>query len=371
MRIIRPIDMKALVLNSKDNVATAIKELGENTDVSVKIGEEWKEIRVKQPIPFNHKFAFKRILKGQEIIKFGECIGRATSDIEEGEHVHIHNVEAYDEAFDEGEDIGGIVMGSFESEKKLKVDNLLKILDECKPVDLSWTYYSGMTQIPVLPPPRISWWKKYPDFPIREWEEPSGFKVEKIEMATHCGTHVDAPSHCCKGYDDEVTCEGQWDIDEIPLEHLFGRAVIIDFSNIEKLHKVTKEETVNWEKTYNIRIREKDIVVFHFGWDKYFGDQSIFIKDYPSLSVEVAKYLIKRGVYGVGVDTPDIDGPGNEPLAHRSLFENNIYVIENLANLKDYANNTHFIIVSPIKIRPDMQRRGGAGGAPARVFMFA
>ena len=32
------------------------------------------------------------IKKGQSIIKYGEIIGTATSNINIGEHVHIHNV---------------------------------------------------------------------------------------------------------------------------------------------------------------------------------------------------------------------------------------------------------------------------------------
>lgn len=38
--------------------------------------------------------AIKDIPKGGEIIKYGEIIGRATANIEPGEHVHVHNVES-------------------------------------------------------------------------------------------------------------------------------------------------------------------------------------------------------------------------------------------------------------------------------------
>lgn len=86
--------MEALVLYRKDNVATAIVDIKENRKVSVRIGDEWRDVLVRQPIPFGHKFALSRILRGGEVIKYGECIGKATSDIEVGEHVHIHNVES-------------------------------------------------------------------------------------------------------------------------------------------------------------------------------------------------------------------------------------------------------------------------------------
>ena len=36
----------------------------------------------------------KKISKGENLIKYGEAIGQATQDIEEGQHVHVHNVES-------------------------------------------------------------------------------------------------------------------------------------------------------------------------------------------------------------------------------------------------------------------------------------
>ncbi|WP_197284402.1 SAF domain-containing protein [Bacillus sp. JCM 19041] len=44
-------------------------------------------------IAFGHKFALVNIKKGTDIFKYGEIIGIASSDIDAGEHVHIHNVE--------------------------------------------------------------------------------------------------------------------------------------------------------------------------------------------------------------------------------------------------------------------------------------
>ncbi len=53
-----------------------------------------RKIKVRDPIAFGHKFALQRINVGQNIIKYGEVIGKATATIEPGEHVHIHNVES-------------------------------------------------------------------------------------------------------------------------------------------------------------------------------------------------------------------------------------------------------------------------------------
>ena len=84
---------KAILIDPLDNVATAITDLEAGCRVTVR-SELEKKIKTRQSIPFGHKFALRRIKRGEKIIKYGEVIGRATKTIEEGEHVHIHNVES-------------------------------------------------------------------------------------------------------------------------------------------------------------------------------------------------------------------------------------------------------------------------------------
>ena len=83
----------ALVLDKKDNVATAIRRLEEGDTIDIEIDGMTAEIRLLQAIPFGHKLALKDIRRGGRIIKYGETMGQATAKIRKGEHVHIHNVE--------------------------------------------------------------------------------------------------------------------------------------------------------------------------------------------------------------------------------------------------------------------------------------
>jgi len=83
----------ALVLNIFDNVATAVQALKDGDTIAVEIGDDTISVVLLHSIPFGHKFALKEIRRGEEIIKYGETIGRATVDIRQGEHVHVHNVE--------------------------------------------------------------------------------------------------------------------------------------------------------------------------------------------------------------------------------------------------------------------------------------
>lgn len=84
--------MKAVFLiDPRDNVVTAVSNI--EAGATITIEELSKRIKVKQAIPIGHKIAIKKIRKGEPIIKYGAPIGRAKTDIDEGEWVHTHNVE--------------------------------------------------------------------------------------------------------------------------------------------------------------------------------------------------------------------------------------------------------------------------------------
>jgi altronate dehydratase small subunit len=83
---------KALTLNEADNVATAITPLSQDEVVVVTVGKERVELKVRDPIPFGHKFAINDIADGGFVVKYGHNIGAATSVIKTGQHVHVHNL---------------------------------------------------------------------------------------------------------------------------------------------------------------------------------------------------------------------------------------------------------------------------------------
>ena len=83
---------KAVRLNEEDNVATAIKPLEAGESVAVPVGKERIEVKIRDPIPFGHKFAINDIVDGGLVVKYGHDIGAATSEIKTGQHVHVHNI---------------------------------------------------------------------------------------------------------------------------------------------------------------------------------------------------------------------------------------------------------------------------------------
>ena len=83
---------KAIVINEKDNVATAIVPLKTGSTVSLVIHGHSEKIKLHSSVPMGHKFALSAIPQGADVIKYGEAIGQTTAPIAKGEHVHVHNV---------------------------------------------------------------------------------------------------------------------------------------------------------------------------------------------------------------------------------------------------------------------------------------
>lgn len=83
---------KAVVLNQKDNVATALADLEAGSSVTVDVAGRMVTIELASSIPFGHKFSLARIEKGAPVMKYGESIGNASTAIGAGDYVHVHNV---------------------------------------------------------------------------------------------------------------------------------------------------------------------------------------------------------------------------------------------------------------------------------------
>ncbi len=87
---------KAITMDPRDNVATALTELraGDEVEVLSTTRAVVQHLRVNDSLPLGHKIALADIAAGQNIIKYGAKIGSASVPIHAGDYVHIHNVES-------------------------------------------------------------------------------------------------------------------------------------------------------------------------------------------------------------------------------------------------------------------------------------
>lgn len=85
---------KAIVIQANDNVATMIEAVEAGDAVVTEGSARAVAVTAGEPIRLGHKIALMAIRKGEDVVKYGEVIGRATEDIAAGHHVHVHNVES-------------------------------------------------------------------------------------------------------------------------------------------------------------------------------------------------------------------------------------------------------------------------------------
>ena len=85
---------KAILIDTKDNVATAFQDLKAGDKVTVALEGTEKTTTLVQDIPFGHKFALSDVALHKPVIKYGEAIGLAIQPIKAGQHVHVHNMES-------------------------------------------------------------------------------------------------------------------------------------------------------------------------------------------------------------------------------------------------------------------------------------
>ena len=83
---------KALKINPRDNVAVVLADARPGEEIVVTTDGEVVRLEARQAIAFGHKIALADLHADQPIIKYGEEIGRAQTEIVAGDWIHLHNL---------------------------------------------------------------------------------------------------------------------------------------------------------------------------------------------------------------------------------------------------------------------------------------
>jgi kynurenine formamidase len=180
--------------------------------------------------------------------------------------------------------------------------------------------------------------------------ETNGWNATKLNLYSHCGTHMDAPVHF--GVDTDS-------IDTLCLDKLIGPAWVVDVRPIEPRALIeVKHIGVVAE-----RLEVGDGLLICTGWSEYYG-QERYRNELPRISEELARWCVGKKVRVLGVEPPsvaDINNSQELTIIHRILFEGGVIVIEGLANLGALTKPKVTFIALPLKIT-------GGDGSPARAI---
>ncbi|XP_067684870.1 isatin hydrolase-like [Haliotis asinina] len=192
-------------------------------------------------------------------------------------------------------------------------------------------------------------------------------EANAFQTAEHSGTHMDAPRHFCP--------DGKR-MHELDMNRLSGPGVVIDVrkqSEANRDFQATEQTFRDWEEEHGT-IPDGAIVLFNFGWDKFWPDRKlIFNTDdvmnpstfhYPGVSLNATKWLTSnRKVHAVGGDTPSPDyGQSSLFETHVMLLcDHGIIILENVANLNSMPATGTKVYIGALKLE-------NGSGTPVRLF---
>jgi len=197
----------------------------------------------------------------------------------------------------------------------------------------------------------------------------AGAAANRLTLAEHTGTHVDAPFH--------FDVDGQT-MDQVAVDTLLLRPykkfdlTAHDFQPGDLVGADALRDAVD---AAGFTVEPGDVAVLEMGWDKYLPDGSEardpawWGANQPGLAEDACEYLVQAGVNAVASDTAaaDVAARDGEILAghgHSHAFlPRGILIVEGLKGLAAVPATGLFLAL-PLKIQ-------GGTGSPVRVVLLS
>lgn len=210
-----------------------------------------------------------------------------------------------------------------------------------------------------------------------------GANLERIEMTTHVGTHVDSLGHFSIGdylygdhnINDSVGDFGLLDLGIENMPPVVTRGVLLDLSGLdgeaflEAGRAVTKDDLQRAYDTAKIAPEAGDVVCLYTGWGRfYMTDNPRYLSGEPGIERGAAEWLTSQDAVAIGADNMAVEVlPGTKhpeimmPVHQHCLAEAGVHLIENLAldELATEGIHEFCFVMLPVKFK-------GATGCPVR-----
>ena len=237
-------------------------------------------------------------------------------------------------------------------------------------IDISVAITAGIASDPPGMEPKIQYighqdsraevCRYFPGLTPQDLPDGEGWAMERLDITTHNGTHVDAPYHYASTMD-----EGQRaiTIDEVPLEWCFQRGVKLDFRKLPNGHVVSAAEIAAELARIEHTLQPLDIVVINTAAGARYGEPD-YVATGCGMGREATLYLTSRGVRVCGTDAWSWDAPFIYTAAryaashdariiwegHKAGREIGYCQIEKLSNLEQLPSSGFMVSCFPVKI---------------------
>lgn len=206
----------------------------------------------------------------------------------------------------------------------------------------------------------------FPGLTAKQLPDGQAWAIEKIQLSTHNGTHMDAPYHFHSTQDEALPggARPAMTIDEIPLEWCWSRGVKLDFRHFEDGYVATQADVEAELARIGHVLQPYDIVLVNTRAGGIYG-QVGYVSAGCGMGREATVFLAASGVKVVGTDGWSWDAPfvhtakrwaeTQDPSiiweGHKAGLEIGYCQMEKLHNLEALPSTGFEMMCFPVKIR--------------------
>lgn len=214
----------------------------------------------------------------------------------------------------------------------------------------------------------------FPGLQAKDLPDGEAWALERVQLTTHNGTHVDAPYHYASTMDGGKRAIT---IDEVPLDWFFRPAIKLDFRHLPDGYVVTAKDLDDELARIGHALSPLEIVVVNTRAGSRYGNDD-YVAAGCGMGREATLWLTQRGVRVVGTDAWSWDAPfsytrekylatGDASLiweGHKAGRDIGYCQIEKLHNLEALPATGFSVACFPVKVR------AGSAGWTRAVAIF-
>ena len=201
----------------------------------------------------------------------------------------------------------------------------------------------------------------FPGLEAKDLPDGEAWAIERVELITHNGTHLDAPFHFASTMDGG---QRAITIDEVSLDWCFQPGVKLDFRHFADGTVVTAADVEAELKRIGHNLSPLEIVVVNTAAGARYGSDD-YVSAGCGMGYEATRYLLDRGVRLTGTDgwswdapfvhtLKEYQAPGDASLiweGHKAGRDIGYCHLEKLHNLEALPATGFTIACFPVKIR--------------------
>jgi len=204
-------------------------------------------------------------------------------------------------------------------------------------IDLTLPIYHGAPTMPWDPKCAVI---------VHHTIESMKYNITQLIISTHQGTHLDAPYHF---FNDGIT------VDKLDLNKCVGDAHVLDLALVGPKCSLKPRDLEPFES----RIHPGSRIILRTNWWRHFPKKEYF-SDGPMISPELARWLARKKIAMLGLETPGVH-PVEWEKVHKILLGAEIVIVEGLAYLNKIKKQKVFFIAAPLPLK-------GRDGSPVRAM---